>query len=144
MCTMLRMCAVMLHVYHVMRCSTLFTPVTSMRSSVRVEPCLYITYSHFVYVTCTSGVRECLMSYVLSLALASTPLCARAKEAQGTRDLLRACPPHRQLLDTTEPGVQSGSLAGMESAGASHLVRRRLPFREHETASTFSGAPTSV
>ena len=81
---------------------------------------------------------------VLSLALASTPLCARAKEAQGTRDRLRACPPHRQLLDTTEPGVQSGSLAGMESAGASHLVRRRLPFREHETASTFSGAPTSV
>ena len=140
MCTMLRMCAVMLHVYHVMRCSTLLTPVTSMRSSVRVEPYLYITYSHFVYVTSTIGIRE--MSY--PWLSPRRPFAHAPRKHRDTHDLLRACPPHRQMLDTTEPGVQSGSLAGMESSGASHLVRRRLPFREHETASTFSGAPTSV
>ena len=108
----------------------MLNPVTSVRSCARVEPCLYITFSHFVNITSTIGARDMSDPWLSP----QRPFAYASRKHRGALDLLRACPPHRHLLDTTEPGVFAGSLAGLDSWGAS----------PGETASTFSGAPTSV
>ena len=112
----------------------MLNPVTSVRSCARVEPCLYITFSHFVNITSTIGARDMSDPWLSP----QRPFAYASRKHRGALDLLRACPP-TDICSTPPSQVYSPAPWPDWTVGALHLAKRLLPFREHQQVSRRRG-----